>query len=116
MNKRVRGKQGEDRAVDFLQNKGYRILQRNFRYERGEIDIVAEDDKTLVFVEVKVRYSNSFGNPEDAIGISKQNRLRKVAEGYLLKNNIDNKECRFDVVAIDYQNDKTEIRHIEDAF
>ena len=116
VNKRERGAQGENLAVDYLKKKGYRILERNFRFERGEIDIVAEDNGELVFVEVKARRSTSFGEPEDAVTISKQSQLQKVAEGYLYKNNIDGKECRFDVIAIQYKNGKANIRHFENAF
>ena len=116
INKRERGAQGENLAVDYLEKKGYRILERNFRFERGEIDIIAEQNSALVFVEVKARRSRAFGEPEDAVTISKRNQLQKVAEGYLYKNNIDEKECRFDVIAIQYENGKATIRHYENAF
>ncbi len=116
ISKTKKGTIGEDLAVDFLQKKGYRILQRNYRFEHGEIDIVAEDGNALVFVEVKARRSKQFGEPEDAITPQKCEKIRATADGYLFENNIDDKECRFDVIAIDYQGDKTEIRHIIDAF
>jgi putative endonuclease len=116
LSKTKKGAIGEDLAVDYLKKKGYRIFQRNYRFEHGEIDIVAEDGNALVFVEVKARRSKEFGEPEDAVTPRKREKIRATADGYLFENNIDDKECRFDVIAIDYQGNKTEIRHIEDAF
>jgi len=116
LSKTKKGTIGEDLAVDYLKKKGYRILQRNYRFEYGEIDIVAEDGSVLVFVEVKARRSKEFGEPEDAVTPRKREKIRSTANGYLFENNIDDKECRFDVIAIDYQDNKTEIRHITDAF
>jgi putative endonuclease len=114
--KTKKGTIGENFAVDFLQKKGYRILQRNYRFEHGEIDIIAEDGNVLVFVEVKARRSKEFGEPEDAVTPRKREKIRSTANGYLFENNIEDKECRFDVIAVDYQDDRTEIRHIKDAF
>jgi putative endonuclease len=116
ISKTKKGTIGEDLAVDFLQKKGYRILQRNYRFEHGEIDIVAEDGNVLVFVEVKARRSKEFGEPEDAVTPRKREKIRSTADGYLFENNIDDKECRFDVIAVDYTGNKTEIRHLKDAF
>ena len=115
-NNRESGSRGEDLAVVFLQKKGYRILERNFRFERGEIDIVAEDKDTLVFVEVKARRSADYGEPEDAVTPSKCNQIRAVADGYLFKHEIDQKPCRFDVIAIRYRGTEVDFHHIEDAF
>ena len=116
MNTRKRGEQGESTAVDYLQKKGYRILERNFRYERGEIDIVAKDHNELVFVEVKARHSKLFGDPEESITEAKCRQLWKVAEGYLFKHDLEDQHCRFDVVAIEYQNNVPVVRHLIDAF
>ena len=116
LSKTKKGAIGEDLAVDYLEKKGYRILQRNYRFEHGEIDIVAEGGNVLVFVEVKARRSKEYGEPEDAITPRKRVKIRATADSYLFENTIDDKECRFDVIAIDYQQNKTEIRHIEDAF
>ena len=115
-NRRTRGTEGESLAVDFLKKKGYRILERNYRFERGEIDIIAEENETLVFVEVKARRSKTYGDPEDAVTVHKRSQIRKIAEGYLFKKNIESKACRFDVVAIQYDGTKQEIRHLENAF
>ena len=116
MNRRTRGQLGENLAVEYLQKKGYLILERNFRFERGEIDIIAEINGVLVFVEVKSRSSKIFGEPEEAVTPSKQRQIRNVAEGYLFKNNIDDRECRFDVIAVEYKGTTTTIRHLQDAF
>ena len=116
MNKRADGKAGEDLAVDFLLKKGYRILQRNYRFERGEIDIIAVDGDELVFVEVKARRSSSFGDPEDAVSPAKCEQIKRVAEGFLLEHDIDGKPVRFDVVAVLYERNLPIVRHLEDAF
>ena len=116
LSKTKKGTIEEELAVDFLQKKGYRIIQRNYRFEHGEIDIIAEDSNVLVFVEVKARRSKEFGEPEDAVTLRKREKIKATADGYIFENNIDDIECRFDVVAIDYQDNKTEIRHIQDAF
>ncbi len=115
-NRRKQGEVGEDLAVDYLKKAGFKILERNYRYERNEIDIIAEDGEDLVFVEVKARHSAKFGEPEDAITEEKQMRIQKAADGYFYEREIDNHACRFDVIAIEYCNDKPEIRHIRDAF
>ena len=107
---------GENLAVEYLTNKGFHILDRNYRYERGEVDIVAEDNNVLVFIEVKARHTKMFGEPEDAVTPSKRVKIRKIADGYLFKHDIDDRECRFDIIAIDYQQQKPVIRHIENAF
>ncbi len=114
--RRAKGKAGEDAAVDYLEKKGYHILGRNFRYERGEIDIIAIDKEDLVFIEVKARRSKAFGEPEDALTPAKCNQIRKVAEGYLLEQRIDDQPCRFDVIAIEYERETPVIRHLIDAF
>ena len=97
-NRRQTGQAGEDLAVDYLLKKGYCILQRNYRYEHGEIDIIATDGEVLVFIEVKSFRSKKFGEPEDAVTERKRERIRKTAEGYLFENTIDEKPCRYSVV------------------
>jgi putative endonuclease len=116
-NKRTQGAEGEDLAVDYLEKKGYRILDRNFRYDHGEIDIIAEDEhRTLVFIEVKARRTKTYGDPEDAVTVSKRKKIRKTADGYIFLYSIDDQMCRFDIIAIEYERTKPTIRHIEDAF
>ncbi|MDD5005220.1 MAG: YraN family protein [Candidatus Omnitrophica bacterium] len=111
------GRKGEDLAVDFLKQKGYKIIQRNYKNKLGEIDIIAKERKTLCFVEVKTRTSLKFGYPQEAINIFKQRQLNKVALSYLRQYNLLNLPARFDIVSIilDNQN-KVDIEIIKDAF
>ncbi len=114
---RARGSRGEDQAVDFLSKKGYRVLQRNYRYGNGEIDIIALDGEELVFVEVKLRSGNAFGEPEDSISPRKRRLFRRTAEGYLAEHAMEDRPCRCDVVAIVAPRGAAPaIRHLEDAF
>src|SRR5688572_15063125 len=97
-----KAREGEEEAARFIANLGYKILNRNFRYGRlGEIDIVAEDQGTLVFIEVKARTNHTYGPPEASVDVRKQNQLKRIAEFYYSVNNILEQPCRFDVVAID---------------
>ncbi len=116
-NTRASGASAEDIAAEFLERKGMRIVKRNFHFGRvGEIDIIAEDEEVLVFVEVKARASTLYGSPEEAITPSKQRAIRKVAEGFLYTQNITNRECRFDVIAIRLFHAEPEITHLVGAF
>ncbi|MBX7156706.1 MAG: YraN family protein [Candidatus Kapaibacterium sp.] len=114
---RTKGSRAEQEAVAFLISKGYSIVKKNFTFgKNGEIDIIAKDSDTLVFVEVKARTSDEYGTPEDAITPRKRQQIRKVAQGYLYVNNIEDVQCRFDVIAIQYENGQSIIRHWENAF
>jgi putative endonuclease len=94
------GKEGEDRAAQFLSKQGYRILERNYRTRSGEIDLIALHQGEVVFVEVKTRTSNAFGAPELAVTPQKQQRMIKAALGYIKHKKLHQVPCRFDVVAI----------------
>jgi len=111
------GKSGEEAAVRYLKNKKFRIIERNFRFLRGEIDIIAYEGKTLVFIEVKTRKSKEFGLPEEAVTSSKQRQIKRMAQGFLALNNLQDTECRFDVLSLSF-NEKTgyQIHHLKDAF
>jgi putative endonuclease len=113
--KRV-GREGEDRAVHYVEGKGYTVLERNYRAERGEIDIVALDGDVLVFVEVKTKRHDSYGEPETWVDRRKQAQIGKVAQAYIQQHNIDDRDCRFDVIGIAGDDQNVEIHHIEDAF
>ncbi len=110
------GKKGEDEAAGYLSAKGYEILGRNYHTREGEIDIIARDGKTLVFVEVKAGRQKDFGEPETWVDIKKQQKIGMAAESYLLLHNIENVDCRFDVVAVIFLNTSRRIKHIENAF
>lgn len=109
------GSKGEDLAAEFLKGKGYRIIRRNYKTPIGELDIIAKDGETLVFVEVKTRSSNAFGYPFEAVDSSKKHKLKNLALFYL-KNQKKNCAARFDVISINLSGTKKEIEHIKDAF
>ncbi|NOZ61775.1 MAG: YraN family protein [Calditrichaeota bacterium] len=110
------GKLGEELASDYLQKKGYEILKRNFRFGHGEIDIIAEKDGVLVFVEVKTKQFGDFGDPIHWVTRRKQLQIGKIAHGYLYVNEIENMDCRFDVIILRWEDGNYKIEHIEDAF
>jgi putative endonuclease len=95
------GKSGEDLAVAELERRGYAIIARRYRTRHGEIDIVANDGETLAFVEVKARSTAEFGTAAEALTRWKKRRLTAMAVDYLARNRIEERPCRFDVVAID---------------
>jgi putative endonuclease len=96
----ILGKEGETIAIEYLVSHGYKIFGRNFRSQQGEIDIIAKDGDFLVFVEVKIYSIGSFGTPLGAVRRSKKESMIHAARTYLLKNNIKDTNCRFDVLAI----------------
>lgn len=113
------GKAGEKAAVKFLKKLGYRIVEKNYRNTSGEIDIVAEQDKVLVFVEVKSRADGEKGEPLEAVTPHKQRKIGQVAKGFLSQHRIENRDCRFDVVGIkgNPEEPKTwDIELVQDAF
>ncbi len=111
------GKSGEDVALRYLRSKRYKIVEKGFRLFRGEIDIVAYDKKTLVFIEVKTRTRSDFGLPEEAVTPAKQRQIRKIAQGYLNLRQIRDTACRFDVIALIKTDKRTfSLRHIKNAF
>jgi putative endonuclease len=112
------GDEGEEIAKKHLLGLGLSIIETKYRYGKsGEIDIVAKDGDVLVFCEVKMRRSEEFGDPEFAITPQKQAQIRKLAHAYLYERDIDNQECRFDVVAIKkFPGMKEQINYIPGAF
>ena len=101
-------------AADFLAEKGYTIVARNYRYRRGEIDLITEEGNTLVFVEVKLRQNTRFGTPETSVSPSQRSRINAVAEHYLYQTDW-NGAIRFDIIAITAQ-PQLLIEHFEDVF
>jgi putative endonuclease len=115
---RTLGEKGEAAAIRFLKRKGYVIVARQDRGMLGEIDIVAVDGKTVVFVEVKTRRSHDVGRPEEAVGPDKQRRLSRLAMGYLKRHCLLEQPARFDVIAVTWPLDakRPQIEHFENAF
>ena len=109
------GKLGEDLAVQYLTDKGYEILERNWRNIHKEIDIIAKEGDDLVIVEVKARQSDEYGEPDIAVTKRKQRMLIAAANAYILRNNLD-MSTRFDIVSIVFKDGEPVIEHIEDAF
>ena len=117
MNRRDFGDQGERLAADFLRRKRYRILETNYSRPTGEIDIIARQGKTLVFIEVKRRSSLRYGRPSQAVDRGKQAHILRTAALYLKERDLWEAPMRFDVVEIlPGENLPCEIRHIENAF
>lgn len=109
------GKKGEDEAVRYLLTKGYKITSRNWRFYGYEIDVVAEVDEFIVFVEVKTRTSSMYGNPEDFVGKGRRKRMAEAANHYLIEHEID-KPARFDIIGLIWNGKRFDIDHIDDAF
>ena len=110
------GRRGEDIAREYLENKGYDILRMNWKYGRAEIDVIANQEGTLIFVEVKTRSSIDFGQPEDFVDWKKEKQLEFASLAFIEEQN-HNGEIRFDVIAITFESKNTyQINHIEDAF
>jgi putative endonuclease len=114
INKRLLGQRGEEIACKALEKEGYHILDKNFRCRQGEIDIIAEERGVICFVEVKSRFSESFGLPVEAVTGRKQKKLLAAAVIYLEKKKIKSQDLRFDVVSIDLKTEKASI--LKNAF
>ena len=114
--RKVLGAKGERMAAEFLRRRGFEIIERNFRFNRGEIDLIARKGKLIVFCEVKTRRSSTFGSGEEAVDERKQDQIRKVAEGYIAERDIEGSDFRFDVLVIEMHGKSTRIRSIENAF
>lgn len=111
------GQRGEETAAKYLIKSNFDIVERGFRLFRGEIDIIARDGDTLVFVEVKARADETFGRPEDSVTPAKQRQIRRIATGYLVERRLGDVPCRFDVVSILFHEDGSHrLIHFRDAF
>ena len=113
----LKGKAGENLAISFLEKQGFKIIEKNWRFSRmGEIDIIAEDKNTLVFIEVKARSSNLFGDPLESVDEKKFNKIQKLAEIYLSQITNDNYDgCRFDLIGI-LLKEKPEITYFKGVY
>lgn len=110
------GKTGEDIAANYLLDRGLEIITRNFRDKFGEIDIIAKDSQTFVFVEVKTRRSDRFGQPEEAVTPTKQQQIIRVATNFLAQRKLLDAPVRFDVIGITMKGRNPEISHLISAF
>jgi putative endonuclease len=113
------GREGESAALTFIKKKGYRILEKNFRSKVGEIDIIAEQDGVIVFIEVKARTNHEFGHPLNALTPAKQRKIIQTAQSFLARKRLSEKPMRFDVVALTSKSendDSWEIELLENAF
>lgn len=109
------GQKGERIASEYLQKQGYTILHKNYRYKRGEIDLIAKKESLLVFVEVKTRSTDTFGYPEEAVNLRKERMLLNAADEYIQQQNWK-RDIRFDIIAVTLTTPEPFIHHIEDAF
>ncbi len=114
--RRQLGDHGEDLAAAALKQQGYQILERNYMTPLGEIDLIARQGKVLVVVEVKTRKSTRFGSPQEGVSITKQGRLRRLADYYLKAKRLTETPVRFDVVAVTLAGDEPQVEIISNAF
>lgn len=110
----VTGTKGEKIAADFLEQKGFNIRQKNYRYKRAEIDLIAQKENLLIFVEVKTRAAINFGLPEDFVDAKKRELIIDAADQYIFEYNWQG-EIRFDIISVMVQ-PQPDITHFEDAF
>jgi len=117
LNTKALGRWGEERATEYLSHKGLSVLERNYHCPLGEIDIIAQQDDVLIFIEVKTRRSMCFGLPAEAVTFKKQMRYFKIAQYYMKENGIKDINCRFDVVEVILNRDGScQFNHIINAF
>lgn len=109
------GKKGEQLAVDFLLKEGYNIIERNYRFDKAEVDIIAQKEDVLAIIEVKTRSTADFGNPQDFVKPKQIQRLVKAVDEYVTANCLD-VEVRFDIIAIVKEKNQFHIEHLENAF
>lgn len=109
------GKEGENYAAEYLKNKGYKILQRNFSCKQGEIDIIAKEKEEYVFIEVKTRQNFHYGSPAESVTGGKQKHIWKATKYYIYLHKLENKYIRFDVIEIYKNKGRFYLNHIKQA-
>lgn len=114
-NSTSKGNLAEEKAVKFLEEKNYSVLERNWRFKKYEVDIIAKDNDKIVFIEVKSRGTDAFGEPEMAVTLKKQRFLVAAADQYIRDNNIE-LESRFDIISILVINNNITVKHLQEAF
>ncbi len=118
IDRKQRGQAAEDAAARYLQSRGYRILVRNWRTRYGELDMIAEDRAALVFVEVRSKFADDPTTPQETITLAKQRQVSRAAVAYVSQHNIQDRDCRFDVVEVFLNRDGKPVRVnlIQNAF
>jgi putative endonuclease len=114
--RQILGKTGEDLACRELERRGYAIVARRYRRRRGELDIIARDGATLVFVEVKTRYGREFGDAAEAVTAIKRRRIAQLALDYMMRHHLSGCPCRFDVVSIHFDSGQAVVEVFQGAF
>lgn len=114
MHNQTFGNKGEELAKTFLLQKGYELLEQNWRHKKSEVDLICRKEGIIIFVEVKTRSTDRFGYPEEAVGAKKEEKLAQAAAEYIEQTNHQG-EIRFDIISI-ILGKETEVHHIEDAF
>lgn len=109
------GKIGEEKAIDYLENIGFTILDKNWRYKKAEVDIIAQKGNLLIAVEVKTRSSLIFGEPQNFVSSKKIKLLAEAVNKYVISKDLD-VNVRFDIIAVHLHNSDFKIEHLEDAF
>lgn len=111
-----KGKLGEEFAMLYLKNIGYKILELNWQRDKMEVDIIALDEHTLILAEVKTRTSDFFGNPEEFVDVRKQNMMAEAAEDYMERQGLKDLEVRYDIVGVIFEPGHLQVLHMPDAF
>lgn len=114
--KQLLGQQGERIAEQYLQKKGYKLVERNYRCAVGELDLIVLDRRVVVFVEVKTRSGHGYGSPLEAVEFRKQRKMIQVAQYFLSEKKLHQRDARFDVVGISWPGKEPVVEHIENAF
>ncbi|MGH7963104.1 MAG: YraN family protein [Candidatus Binatia bacterium] len=114
--RRALGQQGEREAERFLRTQGYAIVSKNYRCHFGEIDLVALDRQTIVFVEVRTHTGDGLGDPLASVNLRKQRQIAKAALDYLARHRLHDRAARFDVIGIQWQGENARLTHIKEAF
>jgi putative endonuclease len=114
--KQVLGKEGERIAEQYLKEKGYKLVERNYRCAAGEVDLIVLDRRVIVFVEVKTRTGHGFGTPLEAVQPRKQRKMMQAAQFFLTQKKLHQRDARFDVVGISWPGQEPMVEHVENAF
>ena len=110
------GKEGERVAERYLQKKGYKLVERNYRCAAGELDLIVLDRRVVVFVEVKTRTGHGFGSPLEAVEFRKQRKMIQAAQFFLAEKRLEQRDARFDVVGVSWPGREPVVEHVENAF